>query len=214
MDWSQVTALTIPEGSVKQIAVGDVVLWKKSLLPEGYTQLEYISIINNAQQGYKNAFELSTTFEQADKIEMTVSAYSTIPNNAMFVTGHTTSYSSPYLYLGDGGAWGTVDFKNPIITPQYSSKQDFIDKGKQTITFTYTGVSSNSKNMLFGSWMDIVWSVSLNWYGVKVYKNNEVLHNVVPAMRNSDNVLGMYDTVTKQFFTNVGTGEFIAGDTV
>ncbi len=35
--------------------------------------------------------------------------------------------------------------------------------------------------------------------------------DLFPARRNSDGVLGMYDMVTGQFFTNSGTGEFIAG---
>ena len=42
MDWSQVTDLTIPEGNVKQISVNGVVIWKKVLSPNDYTQLEYI----------------------------------------------------------------------------------------------------------------------------------------------------------------------------
>ena len=42
MDWTQVTDLTIPEGNVKQISVNGVVIWKKVLLPNEYTQLEYI----------------------------------------------------------------------------------------------------------------------------------------------------------------------------
>lgn len=42
MDWTQVTALTIPEGNVKQISVNGVVIWKKVLSPNDYTQLEYI----------------------------------------------------------------------------------------------------------------------------------------------------------------------------
>ena len=42
MDWSQVTALTIPEGNVKQVSVNGVVLWKKAPSPSDYTQLEYI----------------------------------------------------------------------------------------------------------------------------------------------------------------------------
>ena len=33
-------------------------------------------------------------------------------------------------------------------------------------------------------------------------------------MRNSDGVLGMYDTVSQQFFTNAGTGTFIAGEVI
>ena len=42
MDWAQVTDLTIPEGNVKQISVNGVVVWKKVLSPNDYTQLEYI----------------------------------------------------------------------------------------------------------------------------------------------------------------------------
>ena len=41
MDWAQVTDLTIPEGNVKQISVNGVVVWKKVLSPNDYTQLEY-----------------------------------------------------------------------------------------------------------------------------------------------------------------------------
>lgn len=38
-----------------------------------------------------------------------------------------------------------------------------------------------------------------------------LLMNLVPAKRNSDNAIGMYDTVTHTFFTNAGTGDFVAG---
>lgn len=212
-----ISKLYLGSKAISKAYLGDKLVFQAGKpIPSDYTQLEYISIINNQQQRFNNAFELPTTFEQADKIEMTVSAYSTIPNNAMFVTGHTPSYSEPYLFLKSDGSWASMRFENPIITPQYSSKQDFIDRGKQTITFTYTGIESNwnGKNMLFGSWMDVTYSASLNWYGVKVYKNNEVLHNLVPAIRNSDNEVGMYDTVTEEFLTNVGTGGFITGDIV
>ena len=42
MDWTQDTDLTIQEGNVKQISVNGVVVWKKVLSPNDYTQLEYI----------------------------------------------------------------------------------------------------------------------------------------------------------------------------
>ncbi len=48
----------------------------------------------------------------------------------------------------------------------------------------------------------------------KIYKNDILVRNFIPARRNSDGVLGMYDTVTNTFFTNNGTGEFIAGPVV
>ena len=40
--------------------------------------------------------------------------------------------------------------------------------------------------------------------------NHNLTGNYIPCLRKSDNVLGMYDTVTKQLYTNSGTGSFIA----
>ena len=45
----------------------------------------------------------------------------------------------------------------------------------------------------------------------KAWENNDTKFNLIPARRNSDNALGMYDTVSGTFFTNAGTGEFTAG---
>ncbi len=38
-----------------------------------------------------------------------------------------------------------------------------------------------------------------------------VIGNFIPAKRNSDSAIGMYDTVGGQFYTNAGSGSFIAG---
>jgi hypothetical protein len=49
-------------------------------------------------------------------------------------------------------------------------------------------------------------------YYVKIYVDSENLSfNGIPARRDSDGELGLYDTVTNTFFTNAGSGEFIAG---
>ena len=42
----------------------------------------------------------------------------------------------------------------------------------------------------------------------QVVENNTVLHNLVPCYRNVDGVRGFYDTVTEDFLTNSGTGNF------
>ena len=41
-----------------------------------------------------------------------------------------------------------------------------------------------------------------------------LIYDFIPCYRKSDNVAGMYDLVSEQFFTNVGTGEFIVGPNV
>lgn len=54
-------------------------------------------------------------------------------------------------------------------------------------------------------------ALSIRTYGAKMYKNNVLVRNFIPAKRNSDNVLGMYDTVNNVFYTNEGTGDFVVG---
>lgn len=48
-------------------------------------------------------------------------------------------------------------------------------------------------------------------YYFQMFKNGVLTQNLIPCKRNSDNVLGMYDTVTGTFLTNSGTGTFTAG---
>jgi len=51
-------------------------------------------------------------------------------------------------------------------------------------------------------------------YNFELISNNTVVRHLIPARRNSDNSLGMYDTVTDEFYSNAGTGSFVAGDDV
>lgn len=48
-------------------------------------------------------------------------------------------------------------------------------------------------------------------YSIIVYNNNAVLWNGIPCYRKSDNVIGFYDTVSKTFFANAGSGSFTKG---
>ncbi len=49
-------------------------------------------------------------------------------------------------------------------------------------------------------------------YYCQIWDGENLSHNLIPAIKN--NTVGMYDTVTKIFFTNSGTGNFIAGPEV
>lgn len=49
---------------------------------------------------------------------------------------------------------------------------------------------------------------------VRIQRDGELVYNFVPCVRKSDSVIGMYDTVTETFFTNVGTGDFTKGENV
>jgi len=45
----------------------------------------------------------------------------------------------------------------------------------------------------------------------RIWKAGVLVRDFIPAIRNSDSVVGMYDTVSGTFFTNAGTGTFVAG---
>lgn len=46
-------------------------------------------------------------------------------------------------------------------------------------------------------------------YYYRLFDGDTVVFNGIPCVRKSDNKPGMYDTVSKTFYTNDGTGEFI-----
>lgn len=49
-------------------------------------------------------------------------------------------------------------------------------------------------------------------YYFSLWQNNVLVRNLIPVRRLTDNEVGMYDTVSKTFFGNVGTGKFIGSD--
>lgn len=48
-------------------------------------------------------------------------------------------------------------------------------------------------------------------YSFKIYEGNNLVKDFVPCYRRSDNVIGLYDQVNKQFYENAGTGVFTKG---
>ena len=48
----------------------------------------------------------------------------------------------------------------------------------------------------------------------EIYKADALVGDFVPAIRNSDGVVGMYDTVNNRFYTNQGSGTFTPGPVV
>lgn len=49
-------------------------------------------------------------------------------------------------------------------------------------------------------------------YRLKISQDTDIIADIYPAKRDSDGVVGMYDIISNTFFTNSGTGSFIAGD--
>ena len=51
-------------------------------------------------------------------------------------------------------------------------------------------------------------------YNFSITQSGDIIIELIPCYRKSDNVAGMYDKVSKTFFTNAGTGSFAVGPEV
>lgn len=51
-------------------------------------------------------------------------------------------------------------------------------------------------------------------YSAAIFENGIMVRNYVPCKRMRDNVFGMYDKITKSFYTNSGSGTFSPGPVI
>ena len=169
--------------------------------------MEYVTFQNDATNGYNNCINTLISFNEVDKIKFTYKSIDT-NQNLMFIAGYDeTSNKSPYLSITTD--FNPKEFASITITPVTLNREESSDGSKRTIEITFSSASTNY--ISFGSWIDVSWSRTIDWYSFKIWKGDTLLRDFVPCYRKSDNVLGMYDIVEGEFYTNSGTGQFLAG---
>lgn len=94
----------------------------------------------------------------------------------------------------------------------------FSQTSNMTARTTGTSVPVGSPDMLiplFAQRASAVdrWSIA-KLYSCKMYNNSTIVRDFIPAKRISDNEYGLWDKVTKTFYTNAGTGAFTGGPAV
>lgn len=165
-------------------------------VPDGYTQLEYIE----ATDLTTTYIDTGVSFSNCAKSVIQLEEVNYGQDGTIFFSG---GRGIPYI----GIYYNNTIVSNSLVSPNCTITGN-------TITFTWTGASIEKNVNIFG-WTASSWSTEEKLQLVQLYDSNDVLlFNGVPAKRNSDNVLGMYDTVTGTFFTNAGTGAFTAGPEV
>ena len=184
-------------------------------LPAGYTELEYIE--STGTQYIDTGIMLDST----DKIEVVAMATDAEQNKSTYFFGAYDSangfglnfYNPSMAYYPvwknvAAVATSTLFVLNTLYTFEMSSAGVYAN-GTQiaTVSGTFTG----TKNAyLFWANATLAKSLIGRIYSAKIWKAGTLTRDLVPA-KNASGVIGMYDTVSGQFFTNAGTGEFIAG---
>lgn len=200
---------------------------KTTLLPPEYQQVEYIANVNgkqyleipfipNASKGFKFEFDMTPTatgkryclLANYNVGTAQVSLELNTSNKARFWanTGNLDKASSnsfsasninKLIYEFKNNTW-TINLNGTITTGSYTwsstSSADymrmFLDRAGRTSTFP----------------------TPIKIYSCIIYEEDEEKFHLVPCYRKSDNVIGMYDLIGKNFYYNKGTDNFTKGN--
>lgn len=180
------------------------------VLPRGYTQVEYLE--STGTQYIDTGIVPNVTTRVVAKI-----AFQEVGNDALCWgsrSSGTYSTSLDQFYCGHTGAqlWYFSARTKTIIRTVISSNV-FYD-----IDVTNTRVSATVTQSIYLFALNNLGTAIPNSSSkiakFEIYNNGVMVRNLIPAKRNYDNVLGMYDTVNGVFYTNAGTGTFNVGSVV
>jgi len=189
----------------------------------GYTQVEYLQssgtqyIDTGFEPNINSGMVLDFESNRADSpiqalvqngaISFGVSSSSSVQTTDFMVYNGLGNDQTLYWRLDNAYGDGTGRYLATI------DKQSFSIKASNGATYSRT-VSNDAYTMgynlvLFGrKYNGTVTGSNVKIYSAKLYDDGVMVRDFVPARRNSDGVLGMYDTVSGNFFTNAGSGEF------
>lgn len=186
------------------------------LLPDGYTQLEYIQ--SSGSQYINTGFKPN----QDTKISITVDF--PLSGTSWLYGGRTSAGSNSLGFLCEGGNHYRFDYASSINelatkpTGKFtidSDKNKCYINGELVLTATYTTFTSPVNMYIFNNNNNgsLSGGSSAKLYNCSIYDNGVLIRNFIPC-KNASGTVGLYDSVNNQFYQNAGTGTFIAGSEV
>lgn len=219
-EWNTVegTELNVSDciGGKGKIAVKGNTYQKSRILPEGYTQVDYIE--SSRTQYIDTGFKPN----QDTKIETKLNVVSRPTQYGDLFGSREETTNQFHIIIRDNGLDGRYGTENYVFNKSELGLHSIVfDKNSLTIddvthTYSQQTFSSNYNAYIFGvnSKGSVQYPSVLKLYTFKIYDNNILVRNFIPCYRNSDNEVGLYDIVNNVFYTNQGTGAFTYGSVV
>lgn len=208
------------------VAISGPGIWSMELtlgpLPSGYTELEYIESTGTQyiDTGYTPN---GNTKVVSEVMLLNWATYWEAIFGSQQLQFAVLRYNNTATLCSD--LFGTEDTTNTIsiqtnqkMTVSLDAVNKTLSVDSTTKTVGYSTTMPTRSMWLFAKitaqgTMDIQGSYQRH-YRDTIYSSGELVRDFTPARRNSDSVLGMYDLVTNTFYTNAGSGTFIAGPDV
>ncbi len=198
-----------------------------SAVPSGYTQLEYITstgtqYIDTGFKGNLNTkAEIVFKFNEYSTSGGVIFGARTNSSNRAFIVGSSDGKISQSSTLF--GQFDTVSPTSILTLPnidlekhvvQLSADGLYIDGTKYRSYTNPTTFETPATITLFARYSGgSLAKGEITVYSWKLWDGDTLVQYLVPA-KNSSNVVGMYDLVSRTFFENAGTGDFTDGNPV
>lgn len=183
------------------------------VLPEGYTRLEYASNAKASWAQYRDRLVTNYTFLKDDSLDIVVRRRDSSP----FMGGYMfkpdwysetadywylfgTRYSN-ITYLKD--TWLHYKYENHILTEDVSGLK---------LSARTSEEYSSYKFAIFGSSAS-PYHANCDIASVKISNADGPVMDLIPALRQSDNIVGMFDLISNSFFESED-GILVAGPEV
>lgn len=241
MNFETIQQITISAGNVTRICQGSRTLWTKSGLPTGYQQLHYIECTGTQYiatgvipSNYSTALTYDFHGQATALLQQNGNNYLFGCLNSGQRSGNAAlntadGVDKAVIYIGSS-SMPTLVNSLPAIGEDFTLHMTAHAADVAGASATLNGTSFDTTEYtvmncemptteIYLMWCNGVGSTSYPFCG-KVYSfkitdsNGDLVRNFLPCRRTSDNILGLFDTVGKQFYQNAGSGTFTAGDTV
>lgn len=172
----------------------------QSLLPSGYTALEYIESVG-AQY-----IDTGLIVNKTDSYEMILIAHLINNDNWAGANGYLQFQAK----IGNN--------KKSKIDIKYINKIETIFVDNQQVSSTDWSTSYNGTNVKLGifklgdtnnTWYSQI-GQSGKLYSCKILNNNNLIRNFIPC-KNTSGIAGLWDTINKQFYASASIADFTAG---
>ena len=192
-------------------------------LPSDFQRVEYIQ--STGTQYINTGFVIpDLTNKYKIHYRMTVDG-GTQPSSSQNVKGYTGANGVLSIaYTRDSGLGSSGEGVPVVANHIYDITQiRYADASRSTV-IDNTAITNSNQSTAYDDRPYCIFNLSpldTNYFRIygkiyefQAYKNDLIQMNLLPCRRVSDSVLGMYDTVSGNFFTNEGTDTFIAGNDV
>ena len=197
---------------------------KASRLPKEYTEVEYIQSSGTQYIDTGYVPTANTKMDFSFKLLENTTQWSCILGSRSGSNSMYCLYINGTKLASNYGSTDTATYSNVFIDTEniYNVKNDeynfYVNNNlESTISapgVTFTGATKPIylfANNNYGELQNR--GIKSRVYNLKFYENNTLMRNYVPC-KNASNEVGLYDLVTKTFFSNSGTGTFTAGNKV